>query len=238
MKTALFLLTTTTALLTGCIFPLNIIHGSGDTVLVTSAETGFSKVSVSHACDAVVTRGDSFSVVVEIDDNIEKHLAIENNNGELIVTLDHGYIYDNLTFKATITMPELESIDGRGASAIAVSGFESNVPLHVELSGASEMEADIVCGDLSVDLSGASETSFTGSAEDLTCEASGASSLDFRQFPCRDATLDLSGASDIRVNASGTISGTLSGASEVLYYGSPTLGSFNCSGASEVRKGG
>jgi hypothetical protein len=236
MRSAIIFAAIAAASFTGCFFPNAIIHGSFETVTATSSEAGFTGVSVENACEATITRGDAYSVSVEINDNIEKHLNIENSNGTLYITLDNGHAYNNLTFKVTITMPVLESVSGSGASEIAVSGFDADNSLSVDLSGASKLSGDIGCADATFELSGASDVAITGSAGDISCDASGASTIDLRDFTCVDANIDLSGASDMRVNASGTISGKLSGASEVDYYGKPTVGSFNVSGASEVRR--
>lgn len=224
------------AAFTGCFFPNAIVQGSEETVVATSTETGFTGVSVENACEATITRGDAYSVSIEINENIESHLDIENSNGTLYISLDDNHIYNNLTFKVTITMPGLERVSGSGASEIEMSGFDSDGPLSVDLSGASELAGDIGCTDAAFELSGASTVAISGSADDITCNASGASTLDLRDFTCVDADIDLSGASDMRVNASGTIGGDLSGASEVYYYGSPTVGTFDVSGASEVKK--
>jgi hypothetical protein len=221
---------------TGCIFPGAIIHGSEDTVTASSSASDFTAVSVENACEATITRGDVYSVTVEINENIESHLNIENVNRTLYVTLDDGHVYNNLKFKVTITMPELAEVEGSGASEITVSGFDAATGLLADLSGASELAGNLDCGDVTLRLSGASTVELSGSGADVACEASGASEVDMRDFSCEDAYMNLSGASTMRVNAAGTISGDLSGASEVYYYGSPTVGSFDKSGASEVKR--
>jgi ribosomal protein L31 len=52
----------------------------------------------------------------------------------------------------------------------------------------------------------------------------------------QDAHAEISGASNATVNASGTLSAEVSGASHLYYTGSPTLGDIETSGASSVNK--
>jgi hypothetical protein len=85
-------------------------------------------------------------------------------------------------------------------------------------------------------LSGASRISLEGSGADLDVNASGASVVELGNFLCNDADIDLSGASRATVNASDTLSVTLSGASTLYYYGTPTLGSLTVSGGSTIHK--
>ena len=55
-------------------------------------------------------------------------------------------------------------------------------------------------------------------------------------FPAKDVTIELSGASNGSINASGIIDADLSGYSHLDYTGSATLGEVNVSGGSTVEK--
>jgi hypothetical protein len=81
-------------------------------------------------------------------------------------------------------------------------------------------------GDARLNLSGASDIELEGSADDINLGASGASDTKLASLSVADAKVSLTGASSAVVNASGTISGGLSGASRLQYLGSPTLGKY------------
>jgi len=68
-------------------------------------------------------------------------------------------------------------------------------------------------------------------------EASGSSKARLADFPVRNITVNLSGASNATINASGMLDGNLSGASELAYTGDPTLGTIETSGASRISRG-
>ena len=255
-SSTLTLLATTVLITTGCIHPFQSIYCSDETVTVSTVPTAtFTEVEFSQQCEAVVTKSDSFTLTIEISENIREHLDVEKVGSRVRFSLQENCTYQNLTFKVTIGMPELDEVEASGASSVTIGGFESEREFTANLSGASTLDGSIVCGNASLALSGASRAKLSidcgtvdfnisgastiecnGTGGDLRCDVSGASKLRLRDLSCEDVAVDLSGASSMYTSPSGTIRGELSGASMLYYYGSPTLGSCTISGASAVRK--
>jgi hypothetical protein len=221
----------------GCVGPFHVITGSSETINVRYSADGFSKIKVDDACSATITRGDTFSVFVKINENLEKYLHIDRNGDMVTISLADGYSYNNLAFKATIVMPDLDAIVGSDASEIVVGGFDFAHSLAVDISDASRLTGTVVCGDASVSVSDASKVTLGGSADNLVCKVSDASSASLKDFSCNDAAVEVEDASTLTLTASGTLSGTVNDASEVVYYGSPTLGSLKAHDGSTVRRG-
>jgi hypothetical protein len=210
------------------------IQGSGDVVTRELDLAGFDKVDVSHAFAVDIREGESFSVVVGVDDNLVEYLRVEKQGSTLKIGLQPGRNYSNTHATAEVTMPELTGLDLSGASRGTTSGFKSSRDLNVDASGASRLSGDIEAGDARFDVSGASRVNLTGSAEDLVIDASGGSTMDLADFAVADANVEASGASDVTVNASDRLDVDASGASHVKYLGSPSLGTIDTSGASSV----
>jgi hypothetical protein len=219
----------------GCTPPFTTITGSGDVVTRDEEISGFDKVDVGHAFEADISQGESFSVIVRIDDNLLDELVLEKRGSTLKIGIKPGVLIRNATLEAEVTMPELVGLDLSGASHGTVTGFESTDYLDVDVSGASHLRGDIEAGDARFNASGASEVSLSGSGWDVTVDASGASTIDLSDFPVADARVDASGASKVTVDASGTLDAEASGASHVRYLGNPRLGRIDTSGASSVR---
>lgn len=193
------------------------ISGSGNVVSKEYDLTGFDAVDISHAFTVVVTQGESYSVIVRVDDNLVEHLNVVKQGSTLKIGLKPNFDYTikNDTLKAEVTMPELASVEASGSSDVTITGFEST-------------------NTLQVDLSGASTAVLIGSGGDLTVDASGSSEADLAEFPVGDASVDASGASTVTVNVSGRLDADASGSSDVYYLGSPTLGIIDTSGSSTV----
>jgi hypothetical protein len=133
-----------------------------------------------------------------------------------------------------VTLPELAALDLSGACQATITSFQSANPFDADVSGASQLRGNIEVGDARFDVSGASQVTLRGSAGEVTVDASGASSVDLADFPLANANVKAGGASEVTVNASGMLDVDASGASNVYYAGSPTLGTIDTTGASNV----
>jgi hypothetical protein len=231
-----------------------VINGSGDLETREMDYTDFTKLEVDYAFDAQITQADSFLVSITIDDNLYEYLDISQSGDTLRITMKPGYVYTQATQRAVIHLPDLERLELSGASRADVSDFTSSHELDIDISGASQMNiSEVSSGEVSLEVSGASEVngSFTmtdavfelsgassisleGTAGDIYLDSSGASMTNLADFTVADARVDLSGASMATVNASGRLSGELSGASDLKYAGDPTIGEISASEGSSV----
>lgn len=223
--------------LASCTFPMGVV-GSGHTVTIEKDFTDFTKVSVGYAFAVNITPSDTYKVTITVDDNLEKHLDVAVRGDTLRIGFKPG-VNLNLrgdTLRAEIAMPRLEGLELNGASRGTVTGFRSDARLALELSGASTLGGDIQAGDVQMQLSGASKATLKGSGGAMRLEASGASRADLAEFATKDTQVEVSGASSAIVNVDGKLDANASGASQVRYTGSPSLGRIDVSGASRVKQ--
>jgi hypothetical protein len=214
------------------------ITGSGNVVTREEPIAAFDRVDVSHEFHVDISQGDTFSVIVRVDDNVVEYLEVVKQGNTLKIGVEPGRALSvsGATMEAEVTMPELAGLELSGASHAAITGFKSTKALDVNLSGASDLSGDIEAGDATFDASGASRVTLNGSARNVTVEGSGASHIDLSDFAVADAGVKLSGASTATVNPSGTLDVDASGASHVYYLGNPRMGNFEMSGASSVER--
>ena len=221
------------ALMVGCTQLGIPITGSGDVVTQKEDISGFDSLEISSAFKVVVIQGETYSVVIRIDDNLQKYLEVVKQGNTLKIGLKTDRTV-GATEEAEVTMPELTGLDLSGASHVTIAGFKSTASIDVDLEGASYLRGDIEAGDARFDVVGASEVTLGGSAGDVDIGASGASTVDLADFPVADASVVADGASTVTVNASGTLDVDAGGAAQVYYLGSPTLGTIEESGRAEV----
>jgi hypothetical protein len=217
-----------------------VIRPSGNIITKEFDITGFDQVDVSHAFIVDIAQGESFGVVLRVDDNVLDHLEVVKQGSTLKIGLETGtslgFSTPGVTLEATVSLPELVGVELSGASHGKLSGFESSKSLDVNVSGASHLSGDITCGDAWFEVSGASQVRLSGSGSNVRINASGASIVDLADLPAADARVQVSGASKATVNASGRLDAEASGASTVFYLGEPTLGSVETSGASSIKR--
>ena len=201
---------------TGCNRYLGEIDGSGipETIDV-AADNDFDQLELSHGfdVDVVVTDGPP-SIEVTVDDNLVDHLEVEVRGDVLEVGFDNRSSYDfDVEPTATISMPSLDRIDLSGAVTADVAGIKAAEAIEVDASGASDLSLNVRVDSLTIDASGASNVDVDGRAEDVQIDASGASNVDLGSLGANGATVDLSGASFLRLGTVERVEGALSGAS-------------------------
>jgi hypothetical protein len=219
----------------------------------TYAFTDFTGIEVGHAFELEVTRSDNYSVTITAREKTLDNITVSRDGDLLKIELDSWWLTWHTTPKVTIAMPSLQRLHLSGAAHGEARGFKSSSDFEVELSGASNLDIDIsasafradisgassLSGELEttssdIELSGASDISLTGFGGDLVIDGSGASEGNLADYPVNDADVELSGASSAELTVSGRMDVHLSGASMLGYFGEPTLGTIDISGASDL----
>jgi len=234
-----FVLLVAVAQFWGCTDDENIwghIKGSGNMIDVNYSFTDFSKLDVSHAFAVTVVQSDSFYVKIVVDDNIAKYLNVYKSGNWLMVGLEENHDYTHIHLNAEIHMPDITQVKGSGAIVAEMSTFDFSHDLLVDLSGASVFSGNFEAASLDLHLSGASVVNISGTGINLNIDASGASAINMGNFVSHTADVFLNGATFATIHVTETLNAELSGASTLYYYGNPTLGSINISGASVIHK--
>jgi hypothetical protein len=195
---------------------------SGQRTSRTYDHTGFDSVQMSGQWDVAIERGDAWGVAVDVPVEFIDEIEAELRGDRLSLGFEGGWcawcFRDGLVLKATITMPALEALESSGASKVRFSGFDG--------------------ANLSLDLSGAGE--FRGAAsrfDALTLDMSGAANVDLGDVPVTDANVDVSGAGRVILRmAGGRLTGDMSGAASLEYYGTVSEEDVDQSGMVNVRR--
>jgi hypothetical protein len=195
---------------------------------------GFDRLEMGSALHIEVVQGNTFRVLAQGDRRNINDLEVFTQGTTLIIRFDENSGRRHDTF-ITITMPELVSANFSGASVSTVEGFESDGSLTLYLSGSSVAQLDAGYRELDVVISGASSLMLHGLGDELHAELSGASVLSAFDYPVREATLNVSGASNGRVTVTDALYATATGSSAIQYRGNPSVVE-NVSGGSSVVK--
>jgi len=222
----------TSGLLVGCT-GVKVI-GSGNVISKIFEFSDFTEVKVENGIQVELTKSTTFSVEIVADDNVIEHIEVSKSGGTLRIRPEGNSQFRSATLMVKVTMPELYKIELSGGSMADITGFSSSRGLSVSLSGGSHMTGDIIAGDTDFNLSGGSHVTLSGSADDLDVKGSGGSHFNLEAFSVSNADVNLSGGSHATVNVDGTLNVDLSGSSEVIYIGQPTMGDIDLSWDSEI----
>ncbi len=188
------------------------VTGSGNLVSRQFDLDGFSRIDANSGAQVEVTRGDAFSVNVEVDDNVASRLDLSVAGNTLRIRLQTDSQI-NVTLRVRVTMPELTG---------------------VTLNGGSTLRGELAGEDLAVNLNGGSQATLTGTAGRVTIDVNGGSQALLGDLAAGDVELSANGGSRIEINASGAVSGKANGGANVTVTGSPTSVDVKTDGGAQV----
>ncbi len=201
----------------------------------------FNSVHVSGPFHVYYSSGNQSTLAIsasstEARDRIKTYVS----NGELHIELESSglsWITKNNKFKIYLSAPTLKSIEASGAVDFILVDILTGDDVKLKFTGASDLVGKINCKQLRADFSGASDLELNGKSNVLVAKFSGASSMKSAAFQTENAELHATGASTIKVGVASKIKGVASGASTIVYYGSPSTKDNNASGASSIKMG-
>ncbi len=191
------------------------IHAS-DRVVTTTRQVGsFFGISVSGVGHLVAEPGSSETLTITANENILPHLVSVVRGGVLhLETKDLGEIQGELHLEYHVTVRHLDEVRASGVTTAEVHGIDAR-HFRVEISGVSSVVAE-------------------GKADRQDISVSGVSAYEAEQLSTQVTHVLMSGASHAVVNVSERLAGSLSGASQVVYIGRPSV-SVSTSGGSTVQ---
>lgn len=203
-------------------------------------------IDAGGAFEITVRQGNNTGATLTIPARYREQLVFTLSEGELKIGFKGSITgKKNDRFIAEIECSSLEEIDLNGACklqgegnfnasnlAVDLSGAaEASLKgkcivegkMDIDLSGASKFRGNFEAVNVAVDLSGASRLLLEGRADQGVVELSGASDAQIAKMVFRDLSVDTSGASSVKVNATGKLYISGSGASKISYTGDAKL---------------
>lgn len=235
---------------------LDFINGSQNLETREFIFTDFDRVEILAPFEVEIAKSNVYQVSVTVNENLFNYIEVTKSGDTLRLRQKPFISFRNSTFQATITMPELRSLEISAAGSCDVAGFQTTGDIDIEVSGASKLNimslqatsvtmqvsaASRVTGFVKTEsadfeVSGASYIDINGSAEGAHLAASGASSLKLSNFHILHSSVIISGASNGNIEVNGSLDVEVSGASSLTFGGNPTLGRVEVSGASSLNR--
>jgi putative autotransporter adhesin-like protein len=184
--------------------------------------TDFDGVEVKGQWQVTIERGDAWRISVEMPAEIVDQVRVQRDGGTLQLGYQGRWLgdfdSDDSSLQATITMPELRTLNHSGMSRLSFSGFDGS--------------------SLSIDASGAGEIRGAASRFDsLLLDMSGFGNIELGDVAVTNADVDLSGFGNVTLRmAGGRLRGDLSGLGNLEYYGSASEENVEKSGFGSIRR--
>lgn len=209
-------------------------RSTGNFVKEERPVSNFTKLDVGGAFKVYLSQGDQEKLVIEADKDEMGEIITEVIGNKLKIYTKSGWGDRFHEMSIYLTFKNLEYIDFSGAVEVVGENALTFTDLEMNVSGAAEIDLEMKAERFEAEFSGASELDFRGTCKTGYIELSGATEIDAEGLEFQDLNIEVSGASDAKVWATGSLSIDASGASDIRYKGSPKV-SIDESGASEVK---
>lgn len=196
-------------------------NGSGNVISRNIPVESFTGIDLSEPLDYIILQGDTGLVKIETDDNLIDKVKAEVKNGTL--TVNTRSLGNATSLKVTIQVKDLRNITSSGAATLKSENTLKATDLKIDASGASELNLTVDVTNLSSDLSGAANLKLSGNAIRHKLKASGATDLKAEDLQTSVTELEMTGASNARIEAKDKLSGNMSGICDVKYKNKPAL---------------
>ena len=199
-------------------------------VIITESRnlSGFSGIDMRAFGRVVLSQGDRESVTISGSDNIVAVMQTSVRDGVLVIENDEninvtGVNEDNvLTF--TIVVKDLTSLTISGAADVEM-GILSTSILDVSMSGAGQFVLQQLTADsLNIVLSGVGNVEVSGEVANARIDIPGAGNINAGDLMSQTANATISGLGSATLWVTDRLTGNISGAGNVSYYGDPQTG--------------
>jgi len=191
------------------------VSGSGNLATEKRDVTDFQEIEVGGVFEVEIVAQKDFSVEIEADDNLLYLIKTEVSGGVLRLETEKIISTKN-AIRVRISAPNIENLNVSGASKVSLANLRNE--------------------NLQIDSSGASKITVAGETENLTVDVSGASKIDAENLKSENASIDASGASKVSVFVANELKSDASGASSIIYSGSPKNLLKKTSGVSSIKE--
>ena len=250
-----------TAMMTVAAMVTATVASAGNVVTETyPIKSNYTAISVTNMIEVVLLDAPKNSIRVEADERLMPYLQIVVKNGVLVLNFDDQREVERLRKRNLNLADTRVYVSARGVDTFTASGmseFEADMPIaastitisasgmssidfervecktfSLSISGKTEVDAQLQADKCDLSVSGMSEVDIEGRTDRLSLRLSGMSEVSLDELHARTAEVYVSGMSEAEVNASESITGGVSGMSDLTTFGSANVNVSTSGGSS------
>ena len=211
------------------------VDGNGERTTESRELRDFSSVIADGSLDVEIQQGDTTSVVVSIDSNLQRLVLTHVADGRLIID-ESKPIGDTVAGPHVIvTMPLLHAARLAGSGILSAETFSQADPIDLSLEGSGDMSFDGQVPTLTARLEGSGDMRLHGSATAVVLGLEGSGDLHATDLSAAAADIRLAGSGSIAATVTGPSRVTLDGSGDVDLFGGGTIEWSSVSGSGALR---
>jgi hypothetical protein len=201
---------------------INSITGSGHVTTEKRTVTGdFKNVEISNALDLVVEQSDKTEIIVEADDNLQKEITTNVENGVLVISCKKGSFNNITSKKITVKMPNIEGLEASSASTINTSTTLKGNSITLASSSAASINASVEYENIQITASSASNQTLNGKSLHIEASASSAGVINATDLLSNEVVASASSGGSTSVHSLVSLKAKASSGGNVSYKGTP-----------------
>lgn len=237
MKSNIFASILLSMVLVSCNWMGKSIHGNGDIVTEKRNVTKAERIVLKGNFDIILVPGETASVSIETDENLQKYVLLSESNDELVfktkskfnLKSDHG-------IKITITTPTLTGINLAGSGNVrGTNKFTGGKELKIDIAGQGDVDLMVNTPKVEVDIKGSGNVNLQGETKSASFDIAGTGDCNAELLKSENASIKIAGNGNVKVYADVSLNIKIVGSGDVFYKGNAEV-SQNIVGAGNVKK--
>jgi hypothetical protein len=205
----------------------------------TRQVSGFSTIGSSGPFDVHVMINGTESLKIKAEPDVIKEIETKVEDGRLEIKFKHhgnwnhennGRIYIYVTAKS------LTGLANAGSGSIKVEGILSGTKVNIALSGSGNISASVKADDFHAAISGSGSIDLNGTASESKVSISGSGNINGKGFKTTSANVSIAGSGSAHFGADKSISASIVGSGNVIYYGNATIADFRTIGSGRLSR--
>lgn len=180
----------------------------------------FSGIKASRGLDVYITQGNTMSLSVEADENLQDIIITKVKNNVLQIYADEN-IKSAKAKKVMLTINDIKNISASSGSHIFTTNTINGNRLELFTSSGASIKIEVDAKVIECSSSSGSSIHVSGSADELYANSFSGSHIKARDLKTNNTTAKASSGSGITVNTSEELYANASSGAHVKYYGNP-----------------
>jgi Putative auto-transporter adhesin, head GIN domain len=200
----------------------NSIKGSGNVTTENRMVKGeFTKIQANKGLDIVLEQTNTIAVIVEADDNLQKHITTKVENGVLIITSDYNGYINVKSKKVIVQAPKINGIEVSSGANFTSKNTLKIPSISVESSSGSDIKLAVETEKLTCEASSGSHITIHGKAIEFETVASSGSGIEAENLLSNDIVASASSGGSVDVNPILSLNAEASSGGNINYHSIP-----------------
>ena len=213
------------------------VKGSGNVTSEQRAVSSFDNIEIDGVFNIYLSQGDTESVTVEIDDNLQQYVIVHNKGSKLVLDTKNNINFRKVTKNNLyIIIKDIHLLDIDGVGNVETQTALRCKDLKLGIDGVGDCALELYCDRVELDYDGVRNVALRGKTVELIVDKDGVGNLNAEELEAQNVDISNSGVGNATVHASGELSISNSGVGSVTYSGGATIEKLSSSGVGKVTK--